>query len=186
MTSCLSALPLIDKCVKVFSGEVTPSSTTSLVGLKADVSGVAPPLSVSEADFDPAANITSPQIRLLHSFLARSFPIQFHRALSSGGDQRPLHRFPSIKQSCRERLNKMLSMGQEPPWPDEFGPARTAHMDATAIVDYFAPLKMAGRTEPEREAGRQGGLIPHAGRFHTNTNRVNDNPSLNAGPSAAF
>jgi peptidyl-dipeptidase A len=40
------------------------------------------------------------------------------------------------------RLEKMLAMGQSRPWPDALE-ALTGQreMDATAIADYFAPLK---------------------------------------------
>ena len=40
------------------------------------------------------------------------------------------------------RLNKMLEMGQSRPWPEALE-AMTGEkqMDATAIIDYFAPLK---------------------------------------------
>ena len=39
------------------------------------------------------------------------------------------------------RLNAMLSMGQSKPWPDALEALTgTRQMDATAILDYFAPL----------------------------------------------
>ncbi len=69
---------------------------------------------------------------------------QFHRALcQAAGIKGPLHRC-SIYQNkaAGERLNKMLSMGKSKPWPDALEAiSGQRQMDATAIVDYFAPLK---------------------------------------------
>ena len=40
------------------------------------------------------------------------------------------------------RLKKMLEMGQSRPWPDElYALTGERQMDATAMLDYFAPLK---------------------------------------------
>ena len=42
----------------------------------------------------------------------------------------------------RKRLNRMLAMGQSRPWPDALEAlSGERRMDATAIIDYFAPLK---------------------------------------------
>ncbi|PYR30055.1 MAG: peptidyl-dipeptidase, partial [Acidobacteria bacterium] len=70
---------------------------------------------------------------------------QFHRALSqTAGCATPLHRC-SIYESTEagRRLNAMLSMGLSRPWPDALE-ALTGkrQMDASAILDYFAPLKL--------------------------------------------
>jgi peptidyl-dipeptidase A len=69
---------------------------------------------------------------------------QFHRALAKeAGCTAPLHRC-SIYESkeAGARLNTMLSMGASQPWPDALESLTgTRQMDATAIVDYFAPLK---------------------------------------------
>ena len=40
-----------------------------------------------------------------------------------------------------ERLGEMLAMGASRPWPDALEAITgTREMDATAIIDYFAPL----------------------------------------------
>jgi len=40
------------------------------------------------------------------------------------------------------KFNKMLEMGQSKPWPDELEVLTGQRtMDASAILDYFAPLK---------------------------------------------
>jgi len=46
-----------------------------------------------------------------------------------------------------EKLNKMLAMGQSKPWPRSAGGAdRGEKDDASALADYFAPLKERGLT----------------------------------------
>ena len=138
---------LIDKWRwKVFSGEITPEQyNKAWWDLKEKYQGVAPPVERSEADFDPAAKYhiasNTPYVRY---FLARILQFQFHRALcQAAGIKGPLHRC-SIYQNkaAGERLNKMLSMGKSQPWPDALAAiSGQRQMDATAIVDYFAPLK---------------------------------------------
>jgi len=69
---------------------------------------------------------------------------QFHRALSkAAGCTSPLHRC-SIYDSkeAGKRLNAMLEMGLSKPWQDAlFTLTGQRQMDATAILDYFAPLQ---------------------------------------------
>jgi peptidyl-dipeptidase A len=131
---------------KVFSGEITPEEYTKMWwALKAKYQGVAPPVGRSEADFDPGAKYhiasNTPYARY---FLARILQFQFHRALcQAAGQTGPLHRCSIYKsKAAGERLNKMLSMGKSKPWPDALEAiSGQRQMDATAILDYFAPLK---------------------------------------------
>ena len=138
---------LIDKWRwEVFSGEVTPEQyNKAWWDLKAKYQGVAPPVERSEADFDPGAKYhiasNTPYARY---FLARILQFQFHRALcETAGQKGPLHRCSIYKnKAAGERLNKMLSMGKSKPWPDALEAiSGQRQMDATAILDYFAPLK---------------------------------------------
>ncbi|MBZ5504993.1 MAG: M2 family metallopeptidase [Acidobacteriia bacterium] len=131
---------------QVFSGETTPAQyNKAWWDLKAKYQGVAPPVERSEADFDPGAKFhianNTPYVRY---FLARILQFQFQRALcQTAGFQGPLHRCSIYKnKAAGERLNKMLTMGKTKPWPDALE-ALTGQrqMDATAILDYFAPLK---------------------------------------------
>ena len=77
-------------------------------------------------------------------FLARILQFQFHRALCrEAGIQGPLHRC-SIYGSkvAGEKLNKMLAMGLSKPWPEALETLTgEKQMDATALADYFVPLK---------------------------------------------
>lgn len=131
---------------EVFSGEVTPEQyNRAWWELKAKYQGVAPPEERSEADFDPGAKYhiasNTPYARY---FLARILQFQFHRALcEAAGQKGPLHRCSIYKnKAAGERLNKMLSMGKSKPWPDALEAiSGQRQMDATAILDYFAPLK---------------------------------------------
>ena len=77
-------------------------------------------------------------------FLAHILQFQFHRALSqAAGCTTPLHRC-SIYESkaAGDRLNKMMAMGLSRPWPEALEALTgSKQMDATAIIDYFAPLQ---------------------------------------------
>jgi peptidyl-dipeptidase A len=131
---------------KVFSGEITPEQYNKMWWeLKQKYQGVAPPVERSEADFDPGAKYhiasNTPYARY---FLARILQFQFHRALcQAAGQKGPLHRCSIYKsKAAGDRLNKMLSMGKSRPWPDALEAiSGQRQMDATAILDYFAPLK---------------------------------------------
>jgi peptidyl-dipeptidase A len=77
-------------------------------------------------------------------FLARILQFQFQRALCrAAGYAGPLHRCSIYgNKTAGEKLSKMLAMGQSKPWPEALQ-ALTGEkqMDASALADYFAPLK---------------------------------------------
>jgi len=131
---------------QVFSGEVPPEKyNESWWKLRLQYQGVASPVERSEADFDPGAKYHVPaNMPYARYFLADILQFQFHRALAKdAGCTGPLNRC-SIYESkaAGDRLNAMLTMGQSQPWPKALA-ALTGQeqMDATAILDYFAPLK---------------------------------------------
>jgi len=131
---------------KVFSGEITPEQYNKMWwALKAKYQGVAPPVERSEADFDPGAKYhVAANVPYTRYFLARILQFQFHRALcQAAGQKGPLHRCSIYKnKAAGERLNRMLSLGKSKPWPDALEAiSGQRQMDATAILDYFAPLK---------------------------------------------
>jgi peptidyl-dipeptidase A len=144
---------------EVFSGQVTPEQyNKAWWDLKKKYQGVAPPVDRSEADFDPGAKYhiasNTPYARY---FLARILQFQFHRALcEAAGQKGPLHRCSIYKnKAAGERLNKMLSMGKSKPWPDALEAiSGQRQMDATAILDYFAPLK---KWLDQQNAGEKAG-----------------------------
>jgi len=130
---------------KVFSGEVTPADyNKAWWELRREYQGIAPAGARDEQFFDPGAKYhIAANVPYARYFLARILQFQFHRALSkAAGCTAPLHRC-SIYESkeAGQRLNAMLEMGMSKPWPDALEALTgTRQMDATAIIDYFAPL----------------------------------------------
>jgi peptidyl-dipeptidase A len=131
---------------KVFSGEITPADyNKAWWDLRLKYQGVTPPVARSEADFDPGAKYHVPaNVPYTRYFLARILQFQFYRALcQASGYTGPLNRctFYGSKEAGA-KFNKMLEMGQSKPWPDALE-ALTGQrqMDATALLDYFAPLQ---------------------------------------------
>jgi peptidyl-dipeptidase A len=147
---------------KVFSGEITPEQYNKMWwALKAKYQGVAPPVERSEADFDPGAKYhVAGNVPYVRYFLARILQFQFHRALCDvAGQKGALHRCSIYKnKAAGDRLNKMLTMGQSRPWPDALEAiSGQRQMDATAILDYFAPLqKWLDRQNQGEKLGWQG------------------------------
>lgn len=131
---------------KVFSGEIPPERyNQTWWELRQKYQGVAPPVARSESDFDPAAKYhVAANVPYTRYFLADILQFQFHRALcQTAGYKGPLNRC-SIYESreAGERLRQMLAMGASQPWPDAlYAVTGQREMDATAILDYFAPLQ---------------------------------------------
>ncbi len=131
---------------KVFSGEIPPGKyNQAWWQLRLKYQGVAPPVARSEADFDPGAKYhVAANVPYSRYFLADILQFQFHRALAGiAGCHEPLNRCSIYdNKEAGRRLNEMLAMGESKPWPEALQ-ALTGkrEMDATAILDYFAPLK---------------------------------------------
>jgi len=131
---------------KVFAGDVKPDGyNKAWWDLRLKYQGVAPPSARGEQFFDPGAKYHVPDnTPYTRYFLAEILQFQFHRALSkAAGCTSPLHRC-SIYDSkeAGSRLNAMLSMGQSRPWQEALETLTgSKQMDASAIIDYFAPLK---------------------------------------------
>lgn len=144
---------------KVFAGEVGPDAYNDLWWqLREQYQGVKAPNDRPPNAFDPGAKYHVPgNTPYTRYFLARILQFQFHRSLCEiAGDEGPIHRCSIYgNQEAGERLNAMLEMGRSKPWPDELE-ALTGQrdMDATAILDYFAPLKV---WLDEQNQGRQCG-----------------------------
>jgi peptidyl-dipeptidase A len=131
---------------KVFSGEVAPENyNRAWWELRTKYQGIAPPAPRSEADFDAGAKYHVPaNTPYARYFLAAILQFQFHRALCrEAGFKGPLNRCSIYgNKAAGAKLKQMLAMGQSRPWPEALK-ALTGEdkMDATAIIDYFAPLK---------------------------------------------
>ena len=131
---------------QVFSGQVTPANyNAAWWALRLKYQGVAPPDARGENFFDPGAKYHVPgNTPYARYFLAHILQFQFHRALSqAAGCQTPLHRCSIFEsRTAGDRLSKMMAMGLSRPWPEALEALTGSKtMDATAIVDYFAPLK---------------------------------------------
>jgi len=131
---------------KVFSGEITPAEyNKAWWDLRLKYQGVAPPVSRSEADFDPGAKYhVASNTPYMRYFLADILEFQFYRAMcKEAGYTGPLNRCTFYQsKAAGAKLNQMLEMGASKPWPDELETLTgQRQMDASAILDYFAPLK---------------------------------------------
>jgi len=131
---------------EVFSGQIKPEEyNKAWWELKRKYQGVAPPVSRTEADFDPGAKYHVPgNVPYARYFLADIYQFQFHRALcKTAGVEEPLNRCSIYgNKGAGEKLNRMLSMGRSKPWTDALEVLTgQREMDATALGDYFAPLK---------------------------------------------
>ena len=130
---------------RVFSGEIAPEEYNSAWWeLRREYQGIQPPVIRSEDDFDPGAKYHVPaNVPYTRYFLAYILQFQFHRALcAAAGIDGPLHRC-SVYGSAEAgaRLAAMLEMGASEPWPEALEViAGTRDMDASAMLDYFAPL----------------------------------------------
>ncbi|WP_394837195.1 M2 family metallopeptidase [Pendulispora rubella] len=130
----------------VFAGK-TPKDkyNESWWALRTKYQGIAPPVSRSEADFDPGAKYhvpaSTPYIRY---FLARIYQFQFHRALCKAAGHTGRLDTCSIygNKEAGKKLAAMLSMGSSKPWPEALAAmSGETKADASAMLEYFAPLK---------------------------------------------
>jgi peptidyl-dipeptidase A len=131
---------------KVFSGEAQPSDyNKAWWELRRKYQGVGEPDARPADAFDSGAKYHVPaNTPYARYFLAHILQFQFYRAMCrEAGYTGPLHRCSFYdNKKAGEKLNKMLEMGASRPWPEALE-ALTGEkqMDATAILDYFAPLK---------------------------------------------
>ena len=131
---------------KVFSGEIKPADyNKSWWELKRKYQGVAPTTPRGEEDFDPAAKYhVAANVPYTRYFLAHILQFQFHRALArAAGCTKPLHRCSIYdNKEAGKKLTAMLAMGSSQPWQEAlFTLTGSRKMDATAMLEYFAPLK---------------------------------------------
>ncbi len=131
---------------QVFAGEAGPEAYNDLWWqLREKYQGVKAPNKRPLDAFDPGAKYHVPgNTPYTRYFLARILQFQFHRSLCEiAGNEGPVHRCSIYaNKQAGERLNAMLEMGRSKPWPVVLE-ALTGqpNMDATAILDYFEPLK---------------------------------------------
>ncbi len=130
---------------KVFSGEVTPDQyNTAWWDLRLKYQGIEPPVERSEANFDPGAKYHVPgNVSYTRYFVARILQFQFQRALCDAagyeGDLQGCSVYGSKEAGAK--LQAMLEPGSSVPWQDTLEKLTgTREADASAIIEYFAPL----------------------------------------------
>lgn len=144
---------------KVFSGEIAPEDyNQGWWDLRTEYQGIRAPVERTEAHFDAGAKYhipgNTPYTRYFLSFIMQ---FQFHKSLcEKAGFEGPLHECSIYGNTdAGKALGNMLALGQSKPWPDAME-ALTGQrqMDASAIIDYFAPLNAWLK---EQNKGRQCG-----------------------------
>src|SRR5262249_40939898 len=130
----------------VFSGKVPPEKYNEhWWALRKQYQGVMSPVPRAATDFDPGAKYHVPNnVPYMRYFLAAILQFQFHRALcKAAGHTGPLHECSIYNNKTAGALFwKMLQAGASKPWQETlFALTGQREMDATAMLDYFAPLK---------------------------------------------
>ncbi len=137
---------LVDKWRwQVFSGATTPARyNDDWWALKLAYQGVVPPSPRPADAFDAGAKSHIPSnTPYMRYFLAGIYQFQFHRAAChQAGWTGPLNRCSIFgDKAVGARFAAMLAMGESKPWPEALAAfTGETDIDASAIVDYFAPL----------------------------------------------
>lgn len=132
---------------KVYSGEIKPEDyNKAWWELRTQYQGISAPVPRTENDFDAGAKYhIAANVPYTRYFIAHILQFQFHKALcDAAGFKGPLHEC-SIYNSkeAGAKLQAMLTAGASKPWQDVLQETiGTRQMDASAILDYFAPLKV--------------------------------------------
>ena len=130
---------------KVYSGEIKPEDyNKSWWQLRTQYQGIAAPVVRSENDFDAGAKYhIAANVPYTRYFLAHILQFQFHKALcDAAGFKGPLYQCSIYdSKAAGEKLQTLLAAGASQPWQDTLQAAiGTRQMDASAILEYFAPL----------------------------------------------
>lgn len=131
---------------KVFSGEVKPANyNKAWWDLRLKYEGVVPPVTRTEADFDPGAKYHVPaNTPYTRYFLAYLLEFQFYRGMCrAAGYTGPLYRCSFYgNKAAGQALEKMLALGQSKPWPEAlYALTGERTISANAMLEYFEPLK---------------------------------------------
>jgi peptidyl-dipeptidase A len=131
---------------KVFAGEIQPADyNASWWALREQYQGIAPPVARTEADFDPGAKYHVPaNVPYTRYFLSFIVQFQFQKALcDAAGFKGPLAECSIYgNEAAGRKFGAMLAKGASQPWQDTlYELTGTRQMDASAILEYFAPLR---------------------------------------------
>ena len=131
---------------QVFNGKIKPQDyEKAWWQMINQYQGLSAPVPRSEADFDAGAKYHIPSnTPYVRYFLARIYQFQFQRALcKTAGYTGPLYRCSIYgNKAAGEKLAKALAMGKSRPWQEVmFEMTGEKEGDASAMMEYFAPLK---------------------------------------------
>ncbi|MEM7283392.1 MAG: M2 family metallopeptidase, partial [Pseudomonadota bacterium] len=130
---------------QVFSGETSSEELNQdWWELRTNFQGIRPAIERTEKNFDAGAKYHVPaNVPYTRYFLSNILQFQFYKAMCGLAEhQGPLNEcsFHGSK-TAGNALNEMLALGRSQPWPDALERLTgTRQMDATPIIDYFAPL----------------------------------------------
>jgi peptidyl-dipeptidase A len=131
---------------RVFKGDVPAEGYNELWwSLRERFQGVRPPHARAPEDFDPGAKYHVPgNTPYMRYFIAHILQFQLHRALCErSGHKGPLYTCSIYgSREAGAALRELLALGASKPWPEALKVVTgTEELDASAIIDYFAPLK---------------------------------------------
>jgi peptidyl-dipeptidase A len=138
---------LVDKWRwQVFSGELTPETyNEGWWNLREQYQGVVALVVRDVNAFDPGAKYHIPgNTPYSCYFLAHILQFQLHRDLcEASGFEGPLHRCSIYgNEEAGQKLIEMMEMGQSRPWQEALATiSESGEMDASAVIEYFQPLK---------------------------------------------
>ncbi len=129
----------------VFTGKTKPENyNAAWWKLVEYYQGVGAPVERSEQDFDPGAKYHIPaNVPYVRYFLAHILQFQFYKAqCQAAGHEGPLHECSFFNsKEAGEKLKAMMVLGQSVPWPEALEKLTGGkQMDASAVIEYFAPL----------------------------------------------
>jgi peptidyl-dipeptidase A len=129
----------------VFDGSIAPDQyNTGWWDLRRKYQGLSSPIAATPTDFDPGAkNHVPTNVPYMRYFLADILQFQFYRSLcETAGHQGPLSQCSIYgSKEAGARYWAMLSQGAQHPWQQTLKELTGKDdMDASAIIDYFAPL----------------------------------------------
>ncbi|MEY4729643.1 MAG: hypothetical protein RL020_801 [Pseudomonadota bacterium] len=131
---------------KVFAGEAKPQDYDKLWWeLREKYQGITRPEPTQAGGFDAGAKYhVAANVPYMRYFMAHVMQYQFHRALcKESGYSGPLHRCSIYgSKAAGDKLKLMLEKGSSQAWPQTLKLITGEEsMDASAILDYYAPLK---------------------------------------------
>ncbi|KAL0832496.1 hypothetical protein ABMA28_000715 [Loxostege sticticalis] len=149
--------------------------------LRESLQGVEPPAPRTENDFDPAAKYhVSANVEYMRYYVSYIIQFQFHRALCQlAGEYTPNDPSQLLSncdiyrsQAAGKALGNMLQMGSSKPWPEAMEVLTgQRNMDASGVLEYFAPLHEWLKMENER-TGEFIGWEPSTVQYCTQEQRM--------------